>query len=1075
MPTFADPFHADPFFRKQRREASIAKELDATRPQSQGDGPLDDESLLGSIGRSTLSGLSRIGHLLDVPGAVVRNTATLHNPLAPLLHPFSDEGRTSGRDLLRQAGMIGEDDTTSNWWAGLGAEFLLDPLTWTGIGALTKAGQAAQKAGTLTKGFAPSIKAGERSLFSVGLPLTEHATHIGTGAAAQKAAGYVDTALGAVANSPPGRAVQGLFNPEAMGQFTGLGQQIAKRMYPARNSAAVRTAEQVSEFLKPIKQLRQAFDETFGSDVAAWSGPHGAGAAPAEFAQDLTHHTFERLFGLTAELGGDFDRAASLFSLDPSKLNPAVRQSFIDVTNHMQAAAKAINEQALSKGGWGGVLQGTDDFEHFARYAQLGDADYARAAREFQTIRGSSIKRSDVIGLVPEEIVNRIVTDPLARAKNADDAERAIGHIAQQYGAFLGKGTMLDEAGQVVPRWGGIGEHAQALAEWTLQHPQKAIFLNPKIEDFARYMRQAHVADATMDVVHELAGRHAAPVAVGVDLTQLPTTAHKVPLPQFYEQFARMKPKESLEYLAGKTGLSVKDLSKLAMPLDMAQAVQATRNFHDDPRWLGAIGDVLDGFTNFWKQSVTLPFPSFAGRNLGSGQYVNAASGLMPTFAHLSQYGQHVRRAFGMLTSGIDPALERELVKYGVFNPRQLSEGVEAAGVYGRYGSALPANPLDWRSTWDEAGQVVGQAPTPGEALSSLTGKTVPFADRIPAALGLRQGAQFAMGTGAKVNQWVEFLNRVPMYSYLRSQGWDAAAAAAKVKELQIDYSRHTFAPFENQVMKRLVPFYSFQRKIAPVILQNLLQRPGGLMGQTIRASRLAAGDDPTTPDYIAEGLSIPNPFKNPPPGGASYLGGFGLPYEQLAQYIAPPHVAGRELLSQLNPLIKFPLEASTGQTFFQAGPGGYGRQLEDLDPPIGRTLSNLAGRFAGGFDRPVPIPRTIEHLAANSPATRFISTARQLSDPRKTLFDLALANLTGIRPVDVSEAARDAVLRDRSREIMHQMGAREFSRIYFPDWRTEQLSPEQRQRAQQLESLQTELAVRAKDRAKAKKLLAAQ
>ncbi len=1076
MAQFADPFQAaSPFLRQQRRQTSPLEELTATRqkPAAVDQGPEGmDPGLLSQIGSASLSGLSRVGHLLGTGGAVIRNIATLRNPLTPLLHPLSEEGRISGRDWGRELGLFGEDDTYANFWGGMGLE-LIDPATFVsaGLSALTKTGKASQMAGTLAKGLAPKIAKGEASLLKLGLPGFEEGLHVGTGPAAQKFASYLDAGASAIANSPPGRMVQGLFNPEVMGQFSGLGQSVAKMMYPARQNATLKTAEQVSQYVEPLTSLRNAFHETFGADIpaaGASSAQHNAVQSSAKLATDLTNHTFERLLGMTAELGGDFDRAAHYFSIDPKALAPELRQQFIDVTNDMQKAAASINAVALAKGGWGGVLNTPDDFEHFMRYAKLSDKDYANAAREFATVRGSSAHRSDIIGMVPEEIVNRLLTDPAARYTNDDDFLVAVAHIADKYGDFLGKGTVLNEAGETVQRWGGIGDHAEAMAQWVKAHPQRAIFLNPKIEDFARYMRQAHLADSTMDVVHELVGRNMGPIGMA-DLTGTPTPGiPKVPLDKFYKEFAKMNPERAIDYLAAKTGRTAKELKSLGVPHEIAQAVQATRNFQEDPRWLGALGDTIDHFTNFWKQSVTLPFPSFAGRNLVSGQYVNASSGLMPTFAHLSHYGQHVLEGLGMLKSGIDPALERELVTHGVFNPRQLSEGVDAGTAYARYGSAMPENPLDWRATWSQAGQAVNEAGGPADALGAITGKDLPFADRIPTLTGARQAAGFVMGTGAKVNQYVEFLNRVPMYKYLRSQGWDAAAAAGKVKELQIDYTRATFTPFENQVMKRMVPFYSFQRKIAPVILQNLLERPGGLMAQTIRASRLAAGNDPTTPDYIAEGLSIPNPFKTPEPGGQSYLGGFGLPYEQLAQYVVAPHVMGRELLSQLNPLVKMPLEMATGQTFFQSGPGGYGRPLEDLDPPIGRTISNIAG-----WKQPVDLPDWFEHVASNSPATRFISTARQLSDPRKTPFDLALANLTGIRPVDVSPAAADAVLRDRSVELMKGLGAKTFARTYFPGDELANMSPAEREKAERLQHLQTLLAHRAKSRMTAKKQLA--
>src|SRR5690348_6783481 len=83
---------------------------------------LDDEeddgnSLLGEIGRRSLSGLQKAGNLLDLPGSAVRDLLAGQNPVDQLLTPFSDTNRTSGRDLLRQYGLVGHRDTTANWWA----------------------------------------------------------------------------------------------------------------------------------------------------------------------------------------------------------------------------------------------------------------------------------------------------------------------------------------------------------------------------------------------------------------------------------------------------------------------------------------------------------------------------------------------------------------------------------------------------------------------------------------------------------------------------------------------------------------------------------------------------------------------------------------------------------------------------------------------------------------------------------------------------------------------------------------------------------------------------------------------
>lgn len=101
------------------------------------------------------SGLGAFGWLLDTPGAVVRGTLS-GGPLKGLSALWeSSDDRVTGRELMRQYGMVGDEDSWSNWGAGLAGEILLDPLTYLnplsilGRGAATQGGKALAKTGVL--------------------------------------------------------------------------------------------------------------------------------------------------------------------------------------------------------------------------------------------------------------------------------------------------------------------------------------------------------------------------------------------------------------------------------------------------------------------------------------------------------------------------------------------------------------------------------------------------------------------------------------------------------------------------------------------------------------------------------------------------------------------------------------------------------------------------------------------------------------------------------------------------------------------------------------------------------------
>jgi len=318
------------------------------------------------------------------------------------------------------------------------------------------------------------------------------------------------------------------------------------------------------------------------------------------------------------------------------------------------------------------------------------------------------------------------------------------------------------------------------------------------------------------------------------------------------------------------------------------------------------------------------------------------------------------------------------------------------------------------------------------------------------------------MGTGGNAGRVAEYFNRMPLYITLRKQGMDAAEAAAKVEKLHFNYAKLT--PFEKDVAKRAIPFWTFSRKMSELVVDDLIKNPGGKLAQTIRATRLSQQDDPATPEYVSQTTAIP--FGKLEDGTASYLTGFGMAHEDPLSFIGADRESGMlspqssilELLSRTSPLIKAPIELATGESFFQKGPMG-GRELIDMDPTLGRLASNVSewagqGPIEDAAGRAYPVGGNfVEHLVANSPYARFASTARAVTDPRKYEGgpfpgSKALLNtFTGLRVSDVSPEAQEAVIRERvSAYARENMGAKMYQKVYFSKEQianTEQENPE--------------------------------
>lgn len=117
-------------------DATLADEpvgLDSVTPEER-------DSVLRSVGQLTGGTLSRIGDVLALPDDLFRGA----------ISGRAGE-RVTGRDLLRNAGLIGQEDNWGNFVAGLGADIFTGPTSYLSgaAKALTPMGQAAKKAGVL--------------------------------------------------------------------------------------------------------------------------------------------------------------------------------------------------------------------------------------------------------------------------------------------------------------------------------------------------------------------------------------------------------------------------------------------------------------------------------------------------------------------------------------------------------------------------------------------------------------------------------------------------------------------------------------------------------------------------------------------------------------------------------------------------------------------------------------------------------------------------------------------------------------------------------------------------------------
>lgn len=1026
----------------------------------------DGESLLKSLGRRTLSGVAAVGNLLDLPGSSARDFLTGNNPLDQWLSPLSGENRVSGRDMLEQYGVLGPNQNGFDLGdvGGFAAEVATDPLSFLGgfgtLKALGKGGSILAKASPLAKGLsrterigttvaqlAPKIapdaleaaargagfsdaaaflgKHGGESvggLASLNLPLGGPLKAIGTGPTALKVAGALDKAGSAVRFSYPGRLGASLFSHSNMGAMTKEGQQLAQNVTRRMGEADFAARADVADIVR---------------------GFHEAGVLKDQGALRSVVQSLEGVAPLPQNLAG---------------LQPHVdkmRQLLDDILPAEQAAH-------LKSGALNDVVQYMT-----RRLFQFADRPSGMPSwlsnKLFKTTHPSQIRREDFLRELfgGTDVINEISLNPqwsgIVKRTGQKLTKPQIKQMGQDIENFLQQRT-----GQYWTLNPGQGE---SLARWLSElDPRYAdegvpIFGTNPVENVLGRMEHGYRAIQASEGVRDALSQW------GQDAAALPFGSPT--LKQVVEKSGLAE--SAAQEIAQKLGMNVDDV---AIPADRAADVLRVMKPFSTPENVNELLKNYDKLTNLYKSSLTTLFPAFHSRNFASGAIQNMLTGMFS----MRSYGTALRTlhgdkvvkgltdipAFrGMTDAQATNALRDVAFAAGVVDPVQ---GLASAGdAYGtKLASLMPGlEPTGIKQAFKNP------RPVGTTALQAANPLNI-------AGVGTAQDVFYPARVGREVGRSVESVNRLAPFIELLRKGFSPQEAAERVKAAHVDYS--AMSDFERSAVKRIFPFASFTKGMASFVTDELLNRPGGRLGQTIRAQNSARGESPM-PEHISQGAAIP--LGASADGTESYLAGLGLmtddPLSMLSARNGAPDVSGMlaEGISRANPVLKLPIELASGESFFQRSPLG-GRDLQDLDPAAGRILTNIGLRdeLPSGRARPL-LSTEFENILSNLPTSRLMTTARTLTDPRKYQQGVfpgsdALLNVgTGLRVSQISPAASDAVLRDEADAAMAAMGAQSYNVTRFSKAQLEAATPEERALMEQYNAIKDELLNRSKSRRK--------
>jgi hypothetical protein len=1120
--------------------------------------PREEQSgLLSSLAKAGSSGMAAAGWLFDTPGALVRGVLA-GKPLSFL--GTSDE-RVTGRELLRQYGMIGDQDTWGNFAGGLAAEVLLDPLTLMnpmaifGRGALTQTGKAMKATGLLRNaaeqawegsavGAGREAGRGVRSYMRSITPQQAIAEIADPTARADALArwqrqaerfGVDPTDMTGTAASMMDVRIPGTnigFNTDVFGERFGdwaaegldwLGEQSKRNPYtgPLVNTLYAgfhapsggtlnpdlqwdsriakmhaSRADEARELLRQ-RQLREALGVD-AEAVAARERARGTANVPASIPESL------RRFNST-----DVQRAlvdyveSSSVPLAPGVYGPMPKTSgdpladwvlqnvdeFRGVRDTYMTAVDEARQRAANSGlpdrDWRGS-SGTDFFPRQLKWFERimdpvrpnaqprVEQPWGRSQTLLDTADNFGRRRRDYTDIPGGQRTFRLLTGgralqaapgtPSGLPFDAADLQRRL-IAADQIPARQLLDDAFDQLGitrpfredisnlQVSPKYlnATVPEQQQMMQEAlrSLQERQDklvniirgadqqfaqtgtGIFDTPGWTNLSRYERgQSRVLANAERLIPRLENATTVIGAGGLSdgMVQLTDAAQRLGFDS--DNFRQMWRRR---FQADITNLSVPErlVKQMETVVKSSQAGDAER---------GMVG-LLDGFTNAFKVGA-LASPAFHTRNTYSG-LLNAA-----TFgaANPLDWWAALRASMGS-TDALASRLEN-VPGFENLQPAQRVARFQDLTAANRIGggnilddiSGLPEQQI--RGGWLGAGneQNVGRAfydpnrTRGGFANDFFSMRGVGILDRAPT----RNRNPFLVLNDAIGSTSEDALRGGVFLNQLR-KGVDPGEAADLVRLSQVDYSPQAFTSFERNILKRALPFYSFQKGIVPSIVNNTLYRPGGLMGQSIRG--VTRGTEPSEENFIPEHMRQSAAIPLPPewgggnPGLQRYLTNIDLPWESTFQLFSPGVGAttssqiadtirktGSNILGMTNPIIKAPLEYFTNRQLYS------GRDLTDLYSVLERDFGEIG--------------RPLEQVATNFVpfGTRALGLYRQLTDDRLGTADkytkaawnlLAGAKLTDI---DQDRAKRQAA-RDMLNAILETTpGVRTYENITVPE-----------------------------------------
>lgn len=285
-----------------------------------------------------------------------------------------------------------------------------------------------------------------------------------------------------------------------------------------------------------------------------------------------------------------------------------------------------------------------------------------------------------------------------------------------------------------------------------------------------------------------------------------------------------------------------------------------------------------------------------------------------------------------------------------------------------------------------------------------------------------------AFETSRHFGDFVDQTNRYALYKWAReTKGMSPEQAAAKVREVQFDYSKTT--PFEREFATRLMPFYRWMRNNLPFQVRSFMNDPRKFinMDKLRQNAQDAVGiEEENVPDWMKESFAFPVYGED---GSGKFIA-LNLPLGDLVKVTSP----GKTILDSTSPLIKLIPELSMNRNFFFDKPisrfEGHQKQFQvpfggpefGIGARTAYAVEQLTGQIGRGFSGYLQKPEEVDQdtkyrlptLGISSMLKDFDAESSeyfQQRDQLQRLLDLIdfIEQQEGVRPRSVREITAGA------------------------------------------------------------------